>query len=297
MLSNIIKDILGLNLKTNCDLTNFSTLRLKSMGDLIIVSSKESLKILLPRLKKHGIPYHILGWGANLILPERNYEVFIKLKFTFDKEIYFSKMRDEYDIPASVSLNTLSSHAIIYGIKGWEVFTGIPASLGGAVYMNAGTELGEIREVLKEVTIINAGGKEKAIVIDRHSFSYRKNHFVEEGDVIVSAKLIHQGYSQEVSETIKHYLKKRCYTQPLNKFTCGCVFKNVSQSCRTGKCIDIMGFKGLRLRNIMVSKKHANFFENRGLSTAEDVKIFIKHIKYELELNFGTKFETEVQIL
>ncbi len=296
MLSNLIKDIPGLNLKENCDLTNFSTLRLKSMGDIIFVSSKKSLQFLLLKLKKHDIPYRILGWGANQILPERGRSVFIKLKFPFDKENYLSKMRDEYDLPASVSLNTLSSHAIIYGIKGWEVFTGIPASLGGAIYMNAGTELGEIREVLKTVTIIDSGGKEKVITIDYNSFSYRKNHFVKKGDVIVSAKLIHQGYSESISKKIRQYLKKRGRTQPLNKFTCGCVFKNASQSCRAGKYIDIIGFKGLCFKNIMVSKKHANFFENRGISTAEDVKRFINYIKYEIELNFGIKFETEVQI-
>ena len=296
MLHEIIGGIQGVELRENYNLIKLSTLRLRSLGDLILVYSEDSLRALLPRLKKNNILYHVLGKGSNQVLPEKNDRVLLKLDFPFNKTTYFSKMREEYDLPCSIPLNILTSHARTYGIKGWEVFTGIPASLGGAVYMNAGTELGEIGEIIKEVSVIGPKGKKRSIIIDQNSFSYRKNNFVKEGEVIVSAKLIHRGYNKKVSKQIKYYLEKRTQTQPLNKFTCGCIFKNISQTCRAGERIDIMGLKGLRFKNIMVSKKHANFFENQGSASAEDVKKLIKHIQYELELNFGFVFETEVQI-
>lgn len=283
----------------NKDLQKYSTMRLVARGDLITVKGKEGLKYLLRNLSQKKISYKVLGWGANILLPEVSSLPYVQLDFEFDRTI-FDSARQEYLLPASVSLATLTSHASRFGLKGWEVFTGIPASLGGAIYMNAGTNLGEIGSIVKEVKVVDRNGQEKVVPIDKNSFSYRKNHFLSEGDVICEARLIHFGIDQNVTTKIKEYLDLRNKTQPLKEWTCGCVFKNYQHSlnsptCRAGHFIDIIGLKGLSVNGLQISPKHANFMENRGGSTYSDVLVMIDIIKTELKLQFGVDFEIEVE--
>lgn len=134
-----------------------------------------------------------------MLLPKISNVPYLQLDFDFDRTI-LDNSQDEYVFPASISLATLTSHANKFGLKGWEVFTGIPASLGGAIFMNAGTNLGEIGSIMKEVNIVTKHGEEKLIKIDRHSFTYRHNHFVEPGDVIYQARLVHFGIDEAISK-------------------------------------------------------------------------------------------------
>jgi UDP-N-acetylmuramate dehydrogenase len=298
-LQEILKEIENIELEINKDLTKFSTMRLKSNGDLITVKNLHALKQTVSKLTSAGIKYRVLGWGANILIPTESVVPYLQLDFNYDKSI-FDEARDEYLIPASVSLATLTSHANKFGLKGWEVFTGIPASLGGAIFMNAGTNLGEIGNVVKEVYLVTKNGEEKLIKIEQHSFSYRHNHFVNEGDVIYQARLNHFGLDANISKKIKEYLEMRTRTQPLKEWTCGCVFKNYEDSerfvtCRAGLFVDIMGLKGLTYKNLQVSLKHANFMENKGDSTYEDVITFINLLKNEMKLQYGISFETEVE--
>lgn len=281
------------------DLQKYSTMRLKAKGDLLTVKTVEALSFLIGELYKRNIQYHILGWGANVLLPEVSPIPYIQLDFNFDRAL-LNEAQKSYSLPASVSLATLTSHANKFGLRGWEVFTGIPASLGGAIYMNAGTNLGEIGSIIKDVTVVDKTGQVKVIPITKDSFSYRKNHFVNPGDVIVWATLFHNGESPEISQKIKSYLEMRTKTQPLKEWTCGCVFKNHQDferdlTCRAGLFIDIIGLKGLTIGNLRVSPKHANFMENAGESTKEDVLQMIDVLKKELKLHTGISFETEVE--
>lgn len=301
MSENLLKlnFIEGVEVEIGKDLKKFSTMRLDATGDLITVKNKEALKAVTKFLTQNNIKYRVLGWGANMLLPKTSIVPYLQLDFDFDRTILNSP-QDEYVLPASVSLATLTSHANKFGLKGWEVFTGIPASLGGAVFMNAGTNLGEIGNIIKEVNLVTKNGEEKLIKIDQHSFTYRHNHFVEPGDVIYQARLIHFGTDEAIGKKIREYLEMRTRTQPLKEWTCGCVFKNHqdldrSVTCRAGLFIDIMGLKGLSIKNLQISPKHANFMENRGESSYEDVMTMITVLQKELKLQTGVSFETEVE--
>lgn len=286
-------------LEENKDLKKFSTLRLNAVGDLITLKSIEAVKKTVKILKANNIEYRVLGWGANMLLPERSEIPYLQLDFEFDKSLLESP-RDEYLLPASVSLATLTSHANKFGLKGWEVFTGIPASLGGALFMNAGTNLGEIGTLVTEVKLVTAEGEEKLIKIDKNSFSYRHNNFVNKGDVIVEARLKHFGLDPAISKKIREYLEMRTRTQPLKEWTCGCTFKNYQDldrdvTCRAGQFIDIMGLKGFTYKNLQVSPKHANFVENKGDSTYEDFLSMIGILQKEMKLQYGVSFSPEVE--
>ena len=298
MLTNIINhpDVqieLGKNLK------KYSTMRLDATGDLITIKSVDGLKTALKALTQNNIKYRALGWGANLLLPMKADLPYIQLDFEFDRSI-FDSPKNEYILPASVSLATLTSHANKFGLKGWEVFTGIPASLGGATFMNAGTNLGEISSIIKEVKLITKDGEDKSVIVGKNSFSYRHNHFVDPGDIIYEARLIHFGIDEAISKKIREYLDMRNRTQPLKEWTCGCIFKNHHDhlrdvTCRAGLFIDIIGLKGLTINNLKISPKHANFMENSGESSYEDVIKMINVLQKELRLQYGVSFETEVE--
>jgi len=286
-------------LEENKDLKKYSTMRLNAIGDLITVKTIEALKKTIKVLKSNNVEYRVLGWGANVLLPERSEMPYIQLDFDFDKSL-LENPHDEYLLPASVSLATLTSHANKFGLKGWEVFTGIPASLGGALFMNAGTNLGEIGTLVTEVKLVTADGEEKLIITDKNSFSYRTNHFVNKGDVIVEARLKHNGLDPAISKKIKEYLEMRTRTQPLKEWTCGCTFKNYQDldrdvTCRAGQFIDIVGLKGFTYKNLQISPKHANFLENKGDSTSSDVLTMIEILQKELKLQFGVSFSPEVE--
>ena len=294
-----LNSIDGALVEIDKDLKKYSTMRLDAVGDLITVKNIEALKAVTKNLTQKNIQYRVLGWGANMLLPKTASNPYLQLDFDFNKEI-LEKAHNEYILPASVSLATLTSHANKFGLKGWEVFTGIPASLGGAIFMNAGTNLGEIGTIIKEVKLVTKYGEEKLIKIDQNSFKYRHNNFVESGDVIFEARLIHFGIDEAISKKIREYLEMRTRTQPLKEWTCGCIFKNhqdlnLSLTCRAGLFIDIMGLKGLTFGNLLISPKHANFMENRGESSYEDVMTMIKVLQKELKLQTGVSFETEVE--
>ncbi len=157
MITPEIRNISGLEIKEDCDLTGFTTMRLHSRGTLIEVFEVEALQKLIPLLKKDNIPYLLLGWGANQLLPSVVPGFVIHLKMP---HILPDELHPEYQLPASISLNQLTSLALKFGLKGWEVFTGIPASLGGAIYMNAGTNLGEIGKLIRQVTLVTTVGDE-----------------------------------------------------------------------------------------------------------------------------------------
>lgn len=292
-----IEKIPDVSIFRNQDLTKFSTLKLSAVGDLIIVKSKDSLIEVQKIFKENNIFPIVIGMGANQILKEKSDVPYLKLDFLSSSDL-FKDIQQEYEISASVRLSVLSSHAIKFGLKGWEVLTGIPATVGGAIFMNAGTRLGEISSILKSVTYVTKDGEVKEHIVDDHSFSYRKNNFLAPGDVILSGIFFHQGQDPKISSIIREYLEMRNQSQPLKEKTCGCVFKNFEfnkMTCRAGSFIDIIGLKGLEINGIKVSPKHANFMENRGKGSYSDMREMIELVQDELKLQYGIDFETEVK--
>lgn len=294
-LANLIGEIENIELFENVDLTKYTTIKLHKIGSVVKVYSVEATTKLIIKLNKLNVMYHLVGWGANQVLHNVEDSLLIKLEFPFDRN-YLKKVKSEYVLPASVPLNILTSHAGKFGLKGWEVFTGIPASLGGAIFMNAGTSLGEIGSVVKEVKVLERNGNIRIISIDQNAFSYRKNNFLNDGDVILEATLVHHGIDQRIKAQIRDYLDFRKKTQPLASKNCGCAFKNFDDKHKAGQFIDVCGLKGLSKNGLRVSHLHANFIENIESATSQDFIELTDTIKYELELFSGIEFELEAKI-
>lgn len=290
-----IHDINGCEFFEEIDLTKYTTFKLSAMGDLVEVKTIEALKKLLPILVKHQKRYLVVGWGANQILPAHGEDLLIHLDFNFDST-YLDSSKNEYSLPASLGLNHLTSHAVRFGIKGWEVFTGIPASLGGAIYMNAGTNLGEIGKLVKKVHLVTPDGDLREEIITEGSFSYRHNHFVKPGEVIVGAVMTHDGIDESIPQKIKDYLEYRKKTQPLATRNCGCVFKNPMKELPAGKLIDLLQLKGVGSADLRISPKHGNFMENTGRANWDQFSSLVKLINFEMDHFYGIEFELEVKI-
>ena len=291
-----LEEIQEVLVKENVDLKNYSTFKLISRGDLIIVKSKDALIKTIKCLNRLQVSYNVLGKGSNQIIKSRTSSPFIKLEFNFDRT-YLDKVRDEYIVPASLNLASLTKTACSLGLSGWEFFTGIPATVGGAVFMNAGTKYGEIGSLVRKVSYINKGGEDISHIVNNSSFKYRKNTFLERGDIIYEITLSHSGVDKKIKGVIQDYLKKRNVEQPLDKNTCGCVFKNIKKPelISIGKLIDISGLKGFSVGDICINSKHANFFENCGNGTYEDFSEMIDCVRNEIKLQFGFSVESEVK--
>lgn len=289
-----LKEIEDVQLDLDIDLQSYSTMGLKATGSLITCFSLDSLKRTLQFLNKENLPYFPLGWGANQVL-KGGETPYLKIQFPYD-ENYLNEVRSEYQLPGSLSVAKLSSHAAKFNLKGWEVVTGIPASLSGAVYMNAGTNLGEIGSLVSEVRIVSKKGEEKIIKGDALKFSYRKNNFCEDGDFIYQVTLKNLGQDENVSKTIREYLLLRNQTQPMKAKTCGCVFKNHTTGLRAGKAIDDLGLKGHQVGQVRVSPIHGNFFENLGGGTIEEFLELLNFVRKEIKDKLGVTLELEVKI-
>ncbi|MCY4523114.1 MAG: FAD-binding protein [Halobacteriovoraceae bacterium] len=292
-LAKTLSHIQNIDIKIDEQLDKYSTMRLKARGNLVIVKSVDSLKKIIGIFAQKKYSYRTLGLGANQLLSEKSLDTYIKLDLPFLRN-YLDHPRDVYTLPASVNLSMLIAHAIKYGLKGWEVFTGIPATLGGAVFMNAGTGLGEIGSLIKKVRMIDRHGMKKEVFIKDDSFSYRKNNFTSPGDIIFEIDMIHRGFDQNIPKLIKTYLHKRNKTQPMKEKTCGCIFKN-TPSCRAGHYIDIIGLKGMVYHAVRTSRIHGNFMENTGGANYSDALFLVENIRKELELQFGVSFPIEIK--
>lgn len=290
-----IERIEGIELKLGTNLSKYTTIRLSCIGDIAMVSTVEALASLLPVLVEKGINYQVLGWGANQVISKTSNTLFIKLRFHFNREL-LSEPRSLYHLPASAPLNALQSHAQKFGLSGWEVFTGVPASLGGAIYMNAGTALGEIGEIVKSVELMRPDGSIRVEKIVDKSFSYRKNHFVKKGEVIIAASLCHRGIDPGISEKIKTYMEFRKRSQPLKSFNCGCVWKNFDENHKAGLFVDKSGLNNLISGKMEVSDIHSNFYENKGGANYEDFESLTELLREQLLLHTGIRFELEAKI-
>ena len=277
----------------NHDLGKSSTLRLKSEADFLKIKSENFLKNLYQKFSSDN--FQVLGKGANSILPESSDVVFIRLNLENDPE-ELKTTKDIYYLSASTSLAKIVTHAMKFGKTNWEVLTGIPGTLGGAIAMNAGTKLGEISNLVSRVRIIRKDGSLEEIETDKDSFSYRKNHFLNPGDIITYAYLKSHGEDEKITQVMKEYMDYRQKTQPLWEKTCGSVFKN-DPDYLAGKSIDLAGLKGLISGGLKVSDMHANFIINFNEGNRTDFVRLTNALKQELELTYGISFELEAKFL
>lgn len=276
----------------NASLLNYNTYRLDTKCKLLvfprdIFEFQEIMYIL------NGSKYFILGNGSNIILPDYYDGVVIKLKYFNNYNIF-----DEYiEVDSGVMINKLSMELSKLGYKGFEWASGIPGTIGGCIYNNAGCYGSDISDNLIDVTVF-CDNKIYCLRKDELSFSYRNSTFkMNNKFVILKAKFkFEKGDPEELLDLIKVRTNKRIESQPLEYPSCGSVFRN-PEGLIAGKLIDEANLKGKCVGGAMVSNKHANFIINNGNATPEDIIKLINEIKNTIKKNYNIDLVLEQEII
>ena len=282
-----------MNIVYNEPLKNHTSFKIGGPCDeFCVVTSKEELCELIEYAKGKGVPYTVMGNGSNLLVSDKGIRgLVIKMAKGFEGiSVEGTKITAE----SGILLSKLANVALKHNLTGLEFASGIPGTLGGAIYMNAGAYGGEIKDVVRKVTYYKDG---KILETEEFDFSYRHSMFCESNSIILSAELeLKDGKYDEIKAQMEDYSKRRSDKQPISQPSAGSTFKR-PEGFFAGKLIEDAGLKGCKIGGAMVSEKHSGFVVNTGDATCSDVLALIKHIQDTVMDKFGVKLETEVKIL
>lgn len=297
-----MKDIIELIKKSgvgkveeNVSLKKHTTYRVGGVASCMVYPKNvASLVKLLNILKGAGVKYKVIGKGSNLLFSNKVYDgVLIKLS-EFDHVEFFgnSKVR----VGAGFSLIKLSLLAAKRGLTGLEFASGIPGSIGGAVFMNAGAYKSDMGYVVESVKVLTPEMKIISFENKEMNFHYRTSFLQKHPDYIcleVTLKLV-KGKREAIEEVISERRKRRVASQPLEYPSAGSVFRNPTDNS-AWKLIEGAGLKGLKKGGAMISEKHANFIINYKNAQSEDIKYLIDlcHDKVLEEYGIELKCEQE----
>lgn len=256
----------------------------------------EQLTGLYAYLKENNIESIILGKGSNIVINDRGFDGVVVLLSEFNT----LELHDNQIIAgAGVSMLKLASFAQQNGLCDLEFAHGIPGTVGGGVYMNAGAYGGEISQVLSSCYILDKScGKLFAMMGEDCNFSYRHSIFMENKDLIVlfATFELKEGNPDEIKAKMDEYRAKRQASQPLEYPSAGSTFKR-PEGHFAGKLIEDCGLKGYTVGGAQVSEKHAGFVINRGGATCDDIKKLVKHIQKTVKEKFNVSLECEMEFI
>ena len=243
----------------------------------------------------HGITPYILGAGTNVLAPDEGLQaIVICLKDALTSIRLLDKTRME--VFAGESMAKAAVFAKNHALTGLEFAHGIPGTLGGGVFMNAGAYGGEMKQIVESVTVLTMGGEEKMLSGEESAFAYRTSVYQTLPCVIVKAVLrLQPGDPETIGQTMRTLMEKRKASQPLELPSAGSTFKRPT-GYFAGPLIEQAGLKGCGVGGAEVSKKHAGFIVNTGGATAEDIKKTIAMVQSRVWETSGVRLEPEVRI-
>ena len=237
----------------------------------------------------------ILGAGTNVLAPDEGMKgLIICLKDCLDgmERVDGTSIR----VMAGVTMARAAVFAASQGLSGLEFAHGIPGTVGGGVYMNAGAYGGELGSLCREVELMDREGKTHVLTHEQMDFSYRHSCLEETDWIVVSALLsLVPGKEETIRARMKELQAKRLASQPLNYPSAGSAFKR-PQGGYAAALIDQAGLKGFRVGDAAISEKHGGFAVNLGKATAEDMKTLLKEVSEKVEARSGIHFEPESRV-
>jgi len=263
--------------------------------------TQKQLVTLLKFCLEHNIPYFILGKGSNLLISDKGVKGIVISTERFDKITLGKHYLSAF---CGVTLKDLSDFACENGLSGLEFASGIPGSVGGAVFMNAGAYGNEIKDVLYSSRAIlptqeklNSPNPVLYLKVSEHNFFYWYSIFQDLGLIHLSSLFIlKKDKPENIRQRMQELQQKRQDKQPMDFPSAGSVFKR-PEGFFTGKLIEECGLKGFRIGDAAISEKHCGFIVNLGSATAKDVFQLIKHIQKVVYERYGVHLQTEIRIL
>jgi len=254
------------------------------------VHTIDELRNVLYFKLSHGLRHIVVGRGSNALFDDRGFKGLV----IHNKICFLDRVDDTtLHVGSGYNFSLLGSQSARWGLSGLEFASGIPGSVGGAVYMNAGANGKETCESLAEVEYMTFDGALKKVCQNQMSFRYRWSCFHEIEGVITSAAF-RLAVSGEARQRQRQIIQKRQTSQPLKEKSSGCMFRN-PEGGHSGSLIEQCGLKGTRIGGAEVSPVHANFIVNRGKATAQDVLNLVALIQKRVKEDTGHELEMEVR--
>lgn len=291
LLPGIQKDVL---------LKNYTTFKIGGPAKYFFVAkNKEDLISAIKVAKKFNLPFFILGGGSNVLVADGGYDgVVIKME---NGKLKIKNYNKKFKIicGAGYLLRNLVSKSLEFGATGLEWAAGIPGTVGGAIYGNAGAFGSSMADLVKSVEVFDI--TESRIInyeLGDCKFGYRDSIFKRKKNlVILSVEFqLKKGNKKEIRNKMKECLDYRKKNHPLEFSSAGSIFKNPPK-CSAAELIEKCGLKGKRIGNVKISEKHANFIINLGNGRAKDVRKLINLAKKRVKNKFGIKLKEEIQYL
>lgn len=251
------------------------------------------LQVAINKLKKYNIPYKVFGNGSNILCSDDEYDgCIIKLTRSLND---FHIDGESIIVQSGASIISLAYKAMENELSGLEFASGIPGTVGGCVFMNAGAYKSNMSDIVTEVQVL-AEDEVKWINNADCDFSYRHSIFSNHPDwIILAVKMeLKKGNKEEIKNLMTSRQKRRYDSQPLDKPSAGSTFRNVGDQF-AWKLIDEIGYRGKRIGDAAVSEKHSNFIVNLGDAKAEDVIKLTDEIKEKVYENFNVEMIMEVE--
>ena len=296
---NILQEIEKLDvgeILTDINIKEYTTYKVggKALG-LVLPKDVEGLILLLKFLRENNIKHKIIGKGSNLIFSDNYYNgILIKLDSLDKLEI----SGNEITVGAGYSLVKLANKLARMGYTGIEFATGIPGTIGGAVYMNAGAYKSDMGYIVKSVKVLNPRYSVVEMTNYEMDFHYRTS-FLQKNPEYVCLEVnlvLKRGNPDEIMALIEDRKKRRLETQPLEYPSAGSVFRNPEDDF-AGRLVEEIGYKGYRIGDAVVSEKHANFIVNYGNAKGDEIKKLILEIQSKVKEQYGIDLIVEQEFV
>ncbi len=292
-----LAEILECDIKINEPMCNHTTFKIGGNAELYLsVFNTNQLSKIINECLNQNVPYLILGKGSNLLVSDEGVRGVV---ISLDGDFKNIDVLDENTLycGAGASLAKLCSKALSCNLSGLEFAWGIPGSVGGAAYMNAGAYGGEMKDVVMSVTHLTKDGKVETFKADMLNFGYRHSVYKENGFVIlgITVRLKHDD-PKFIRERMDDYMGRRKDKQPLEYPSAGSVFKR-PEGAFAGALIEQCNLKGASVGGAQVSEKHAGFIINKGNATCNDVLTLIKNVQDKVKEETEYVLEREIILL
>ena len=292
-----IEDILQSSIVLyNEPLRNYSFTKTGGNAEILVkINNEKDLQNVIAYSNENNIELTILGNGSNVLISDNGIQGIVAL--TSDMNDIELLEDDVISCYAGLTLKELTDFCIENSLTNLEFSCGIPGSVGGAIFMNAGAYGGEMKEVVQKVEVFTKDGEKKIYTNKQMEFSYRHSIIQETKEIISKVYFqMKKGNKEEIVSKVEELNKMRSDKQPLEYTSCGSVFKR-PEGYFAGKLIQDAGLQGLTVGGAQVSKKHAGFMVNINSATCEDYKNLIKEVQKKVLEDSGVELECEVKIL
>ena len=283
-------------IEENADMAGYTSFKAGGRAAALIkVSSVDALKAVLKELASHQIPHFFLGNGSNVLFWDEGYEgAVIKMQDFSDVAVNGTKVLCQ----TGIYMSSLARILLEHGLSGFEFASGIPGTLGGGLFMNAGAYGGELKDIVLSVRAVSPDGAEERIFSpEEMRFGYRSSILQESGFIAVEAELqLAEGSRSEIEDKMRELAAKRNAKQPVQFPSAGSTFKR-PEGFFAGKLIEDAGLKGVSVGGAEVSTLHSGFIINRGGATATDILLLIDLVRNTVYDKFGVMLEPEVRII